>query len=84
MGQYSYADSNWYENDGIVNSVSMSHPFGSQMVQFTGDPITGIWQSFPKLHMNHQSVIGHGVSEEESDLLFVLYNNHCALLYSLK
>ena len=76
-------DSSWYENDGIVNSVSMSHPFGSKVAQFAGVPIPGVWQVIKKLNMDHQAVIGHGVSKKERGNLLVLYNNHCKLLYQL-
>ena len=85
MGQYSASDSGWYENDGIVNSISMSHPNGSKMIPLNvNKPITGVWQSVQRLNMDHQSIIGHGVSNKESDTIFALYNKHCQLLYSLK
>ena len=85
MGQYNNAiDSSWYENDGVVNSVSMSHPLGSEMVFFNGIPVPGVWQSVKKLNMDHQAVIGHGISKKQHEDLIVLYNNHCQLLYLLK
>ena len=85
MGQYNNAiDSSWYENDGVVNTVSMSHPFDAEMAHFNGSPMTGIWQSFNRLKMDHQAVIGHGVFKKQHKNIFVLYNNHCNLLYSLK
>jgi triacylglycerol lipase len=85
MGKHNNVlDSSWYENDGVVNSVSMTHPVGSEMVQFSGNPITGTWQTMEKLNMDHQAVIGHGVSKKQHEDLFVLYNKHCQLLYLLK
>ena len=77
-------DSTWYENDGVVNSVSMSHPVGSRVVKFTGNPIAGIWQTMERLNMDHQAIIGHGVSKKEHENLFVLYKNHCLRLYQLQ
>ena len=77
-------DVSWYENDGVANSVSMTHPSGSKVVEFTGVPITGVWQTMERLNMDHQAVVGHNLSRKEYDLLFVLYNKHCELLYSLK
>jgi len=77
-------DSSWYENDGVVNSTSMSHPSGSEMLIFSGNPVSGVWQSMEKLNMDHQAVIGHNLSRRQYDDIFVLYNNHCQLLYSLK
>ena len=85
MGNYSdVIDSSWYENDGVVNSVSMSHPFGSNTLPFDGAPITGVWQSMGIINVDHQSIIGHGVSKKENINIFELYNNHCSLLYTLK
>ena len=77
-------DSSWFENDGVVNSISMSHPFGSEVIPFNGSPIKGVWQTVSRLNMDHQAVIGHGLFGNEHESLFVLYNNHCDLLYSLK
>ena len=77
-------DSTWYENDGICNTVSMTHPSGSQFIIYDGIPHKGIWQSMGKIHMDHQTVIGHLVSKKEIDNIIVLYNNHAKLLYSLQ
>ena len=85
MGQYTNAiDSSWYENDGVVNSISMSHPFGSKMVPFNGSPVPGVWQLVNRINMDHQSIIGHGIFKNEHNNIFVLYNKHCDLLSSLK
>jgi triacylglycerol lipase len=85
MGNYrDVIDSSWYENDGVVNSVSMSHPFGSNRLYFDGTPITGVWQSLDAINADHQSIIGHGVSKKENINIFALYKNHCSLLYKLE
>ena len=85
MGKYNNAiDSTWYENDGIVNTVSMSHPFDAEMIPFNGNPVTGIWQLVNRLRMDHQAVVGHGVLKKQHEDIFALYNHHCSLLYSLK
>ena len=85
MGQYNNApDSRWYENDGVCNTVSMTHPQGSTAVNYDGRPVRGIWQHVEKLHMDHQAVIGHNVSRKEHENILALYKNHCTLLYSLK
>ena len=85
IGQYDSApDSSWYENDGIVNSVSMSHPFGSDMVHFDGNPITGVWQSLERINMDHQAIIGHNISSKQKNYLVALYNKHCNLLYAVQ
>ena len=77
-------DSSWYENDGVVNSVSMTHPFGLEMMHFTGNPTKGTWQTMERINMDHQAVIGHNISRKDHDDLFALYNKHCQLLYKLK
>ena len=77
-------DSSWYENDGICNTISMTHPFGSPVKSYDGVPQKGVWQSASKLHMDHQAVIGHNVTKKELNNIIVLYNNHATLLSSLK
>ena len=77
-------DSSWYENDGICNTISMTHPFGSLVKSYDGVPQKGVWQSVSKLHMDHQAVIGHMVTKKELNNIIVLYNNHATLLSSLK
>ena len=85
IGKYEDAiDSSWYENDGVVNSVSMTHPFGLEMMHFTGNPTKGTWQTMERINMDHQAVIGHNISRKDHDDLFALYNKHCQLLYQLK
>jgi len=77
-------DSTWYENDGICNTVSMTHPYGSPVKTLDGIPERGIWQVADKLHLNHQAVIGHLVSKKKFEDVIVIYNNHAKLLYSLQ
>ena len=85
MGKYNQAlDNSWYENDGIVNSVSMSHPFGSSVIPLSKNPIKGIWQVKDTLNIDHQAIIGHGITLKENSNIFVLYKKHCELLYKLK
>ena len=85
IGQYNNApDSGWYENDGVCNTVSMSHPQGLKAMDYDGKPVQGVWQHVEKLHMDHQAVIGHNVFRKDHENILALYKNHCALLYSLK
>ena len=77
-------DSTWYENDGICNTISMTHPAGSPVKTFDGSSKKGVWQFAGKLHMDHEAVIGHLVSKKEFESTIVLYNNHVKLLASLK
>lgn len=77
-------DSAWYENDGVCNTISMTHPFGSPVKTFDGFCQKGIWQVCEKLHMDHEAVIGHHVSKSKFKNIIVIYNEHAELLYSLK
>ena len=85
MGTYNEAiDSSWYENDGVVNSTSMSHPIGAPYVMYSGVPEPGIWQNMGKLNWDHQSIIGHGATKTQKQNIFTLYKKHCVLLSTLK
>ena len=85
MGTYNEAvDSSWYENDGVVNSISMSNPHGAPHVMYNGVPEPGVWQNMGKLNWDHQSIIGHGVTKTQNQNIFTLYKKHCVLLYTLK
>jgi len=84
IGHYSdVPDSTWYKNDGICNTVSMTHPFGSKYTIFDNIPKKGVWQTMELLHMDHEAVIGHLVSKSTINNLIVLYKEHVKLLYSL-
>ena len=74
----------WYENDGICNTYSMMSPEGEKLIQYKNDAIPGIWQHIKKLHIDHQEIIGHGVTDKENEIIFALYKEHSQLLYSLK
>jgi len=85
MGTYSEViDSAWYENDGVVNSISMSHPIGSSHAMYSGVPKPGVWQNMEKLNWDHQSIVGHGVTKAQNQNIFTLYKKHCGLLYTLE
>ena len=85
MGSYNHApNSKWFENDGIVNSVSMSHPHTSNVVELTNPPKKGIWQTCRVLNLDHQAIIGHNVPQSKHKEILAIYNKHCNLLWSLK
>ena len=77
-------DSTWYENDGICNTISMSHPSGSTVKNYDGIPQKGIWQIVERVNLDHQAVIGHNASKSETKNIIALYNKHTKLLYSLE
>ena len=84
MGTYTEAlNQSWYENDGIVNTVSMSHPFGEKNKPLHKNLEAGIWQIGKTYHMDHTKILGHGANVEEWNTILTFYKEHFALLYSL-
>jgi len=88
MGRSNKADSLWFENDGVVNTISMWGPgldgtAIQKQIDFTGTPVPGMWQKMGKLHFNHDSVIGHATGKDDLDPIKKLFVDHCTLLYKL-
>ena len=84
-------DSSWYENDGVVNSISMFGPTTGingpdPIIEY--DPkdllITGQWYWEKIDRMDHWSVIGHFGSEEKKMRGFRLIKKHLQLLKTLQ
>mgnify|MGYP001293619687 CR=1 FL=1 len=73
----------WRENDGIVNTISMSGPIGSKIEMFSGNPKLGIWQVMDKIYMDHHEVIGHLNREKSYEKIKKLFSDHCELIYSI-
>ena len=84
-------DSLWFENDGVVNSISMFGPTtgvnGSDPI-IEYDPkdllITGQWYWTKVDRMDHWSVIGHFGSDEKKLRGFKLIKKHIKLLKNLQ
>ena len=84
-------DSLWYENDGVVNSISMFGPTtginGSDPI-IEYDPsdllITGQWYWSKVNQMDHWSVIGHFGSEEKKIRGYRILSQHVKLLKNLQ
>ena len=84
-------DSLWYENDGVVNSISMYGPTtginGSDPI-IEYDPsdllITGQWYWYKINQMDHWSVIGHFGSEEKKIRGYRILSQHVKLLKNLQ
>ena len=69
MGKYkNVINHQWYENDGICNTISMDGPAGSTIIKFDGYPKKGVWQTMKKLKMDHQAVVGHLSTKRELEL----------------
>ncbi len=84
-------DSLWYENDGVVNSISMFGPTTGAngpdpIVEYDPDEllITGQWYWTKINQMDHWSVIGHFGSEEKKLLGYNIISQHVRLLKKLQ
>lgn len=86
----SSTDSTWYENDGIVNTVSQ---YGPTTGVNGPDPIAeyhpgellipGQWYHIQTVHMDHKTFVGHGLKDEELNSILTIFSTHCSLLWSL-
>lgn len=86
----SVTDSTWYENDGIVNTISQ---YGSTTGANGADPIAeyrldellipGQWYHIKTLNMDHKAPLGHGLDENDIQAMIELLDDHCILLWSL-
>ena len=86
----SETDSTWFENDGIVNKISMYGPTTGSNGQ---DPITiyredellitGQWYVMGEYQSDHKRFVGHNINQNEFDSLITIYKNHAQLLWSL-
>ena len=84
-------DSLWFENDGVVNSISMFGPTTGvngpdPIIEY--DPkdllITGQWYWTKINQMDHWSVIGHFGSEEKKIRGYKIIKRHIKLLKTLQ
>ncbi len=84
-------DSTWFENDGVVNTISQRGPTTGlngpdPIVEYKEDEplIPGQWYTFGPYKMDHWYVVGQGImSEQERQNLYNLYKEHCKLLRTL-
>jgi triacylglycerol lipase len=84
-------DSTWFENDGIVNTISMIGPTtglnGSDPIieyQVNKVFVPGSWYYMGKLTMDHRTLMGHGdISNEVLNNILLLFKEHADRLYAL-
>ncbi len=84
-------DSTWFENDGTVNTISMTRPFTGKngpepMVNLKkGEtPKIGIWNFMGKYNLDHKNFIGFFLdSQKMIDDMYSRFEYHASLLYSL-
>jgi triacylglycerol lipase len=87
----SQTDSTWFENDGVVNTISMWGPTTGlngpdKIVKYSLDEmlLPGQWYTFGPYNMDHYYVIGQAIlSKKKRTKLYKMYSDHCQLLYSL-
>ena len=54
-----YFDESWFDNDGLVNTLSAKAPFHAPSTEFDPDKIkTGIWNVMPTYYGDHMSLQG--------------------------
>jgi len=84
-------DSTWFENDGVVNTISMAGPTtglngSDKIIKYSKDRslIPGQWYTLGPYQMGHYYIIGQAFMRKKSrDKLYKIYSDHCKLLYTL-
>ena len=84
-------DSTWFENDGIVNTISMIGPTtglngSDQIIEYQVNEVLvpGSWYYMGKLTMDHRTLMGHGeISNELLNNILLLFKEHAERLYDL-
>ena len=84
-------DSTWFENDGIVNTISMIGPTtglngSDQIIEYQVNEVfvPGSWYYMGKLTMDHRTLMGHGeISNEVLNNILLLFKEHADRLYAL-
>ena len=84
-------DSTWFENDGIVNTISMIAPTtglnGSDpIIEYKVNKVfvPGAWYYMGKLTMDHRTLMGHGkISNDVLNNILLLFKEHADRLYAL-
>ena len=84
-------DSTWFENDGIVNTISMICPTsglnGPDLIKEYHENevlVSGVWYYMGKLTMDHRTLMGHGkISNETLNNILLLFKEHAERLYAL-
>jgi len=83
-------DSTWFENDGIVNTISQ---YGPTTGLDGSDPIAeyrkgellipGQWYHIKTYFVDHRILIGHGANDVQSANMITLFEDHAKLLWSI-
>lgn len=73
MGQFSGTteggctiDERWWENDGRVNTISETAPFGAPQAPLDRENLqAGVWNVFPTYHGDHMSLVGGLIKQHD-------------------
>ncbi|MCG8634863.1 MAG: lipase [Desulfobacterales bacterium] len=93
MGSYKKGDidRSWFENDGVVNTVSMDGPKrnSSDVIEnYDGTPQKGIWNHLGCQSLDHMDIIGvlpyPGETPEGYDKLYEWYRDLASMLITLE
>jgi len=84
-------DSLWFENDGVVNTISQRGPttgfFGSDPIasyNYNEPLIPGQWYEMGKLNMDHWKIIGQAkMNNIEKEYILSIYRDHCKVLWEI-
>jgi len=84
-------DSTWFENDGIVNTISMIGPTtglngSDSIIEYKVNKVfvPGSWYYMGKLTMDHRTLMGHGkITDEVRNSILLLFKKHADTLYAL-
>ena len=91
-GDGSETDSSWYENDGLVNTISMSGPKTGDngpdlIVEFSEETsrfVPGQWYSIGPLRIDHWNIIGHKMHLKKTDKNSIrFFKEHASRLMNL-
>jgi triacylglycerol lipase len=74
-------DSAWFQNDGVVNTVSMRAPKGQPVRNYDGAPVKGVWNFLGTYHgIDHFDIIGW---PSKGERIYPLYDRIADMLYRL-
>jgi triacylglycerol lipase len=84
-------DSSWYENDGVVNTISQKGPTTGRngpdpLAIYNPEEslIPGQWYVMGKLKLDHWKIVGQGrLDDKEKEFLLSLYKKHSSMLWEL-
>ena len=82
IGKNSIYSELYLQNDGLVNTVSMSAP--KFVYQLYGKPLKGEWMLLDLFNYDHHQIVGRGnVDSSATRNIFEIYKSHCKRLYEL-